>query len=126
MPCCYFSTIKDGSEMKNSHKQDFWFNHVSQCQNSDLSQKDYCKQEGLKFNTFSFWRVKFLKGGGTKVKENAVSFVPALVKTIRTKNPTQENSEINIFLPNQIKLSVSENLSCNYLFELIRTLSKLP
>lgn len=113
--------------MKKALKQDFWFNHIMHCQKSSLTQKEYCKQEGLNFNTFVCWRMKFINQKVAKtVNKKSISFIPAVIKTPPIENYSQKDgNNLTVVLPNQIKLSMSSNLAFDELLALIRTLGSL-
>ena len=44
--------------MKTKQPHSFWQQHISQWQQSGLSQAKYCKQHGLKVNRFSYHKLK--------------------------------------------------------------------
>lgn len=112
--------------MKKTHKQDFWFNHITRCQKSSLTQKEYCKEQSLNFNTFVFWRMKFLNNKVNKTKDKSISFIPAVVSPQSIENYGQKDSStLTIVLPNQVKLSIPGNLVFDEILALIKSLGSL-
>lgn len=47
--------------MSTEQKSSSWKRHIEGWQDSDLSQPEYCKQQGLKLSTFSYWRKRLKK-----------------------------------------------------------------
>ena len=45
----------------NEEKAVFWKNHINQWAESRLSQMEYCRQNSLSPNRFTYWKVKFDK-----------------------------------------------------------------
>lgn len=44
--------------MSPTEKEQFWQQHFAAWQASGLSQAEYCKQHGLKFSNFAYWRTR--------------------------------------------------------------------
>ncbi|CCK78787.1 IS66 family insertion sequence element accessory protein TnpA [Desulfobacula toluolica] len=45
----------------NEEKAIFWKTHIDQWTESRLSQIEYCRQNGLRPNRFTYWKIKFGK-----------------------------------------------------------------
>lgn len=46
---------------KNKARTDFWRVHIEQWAETGLSQREYCRQNNLRPNRFTYWKVKFNK-----------------------------------------------------------------
>ncbi|WDP87149.1 MAG: IS66 family insertion sequence element accessory protein TnpB [Desulfobacter sp.] len=46
---------------KNQERTKFWRTHIEQWTETGLSQREYCKQNNLRSNRFTYWKVKFSK-----------------------------------------------------------------
>ena len=46
---------------RNKDKAMFWKTHIDQWTESCLSQIEYCRQNGLRPNRFTYWKIKFGK-----------------------------------------------------------------
>lgn len=52
--------IKSWKE-KNEERARFWQTHISQWETTGLSQKEYCRQNSLRPNRFTYWKIKLGK-----------------------------------------------------------------
>lgn len=59
--------------MNNSLREDFWRQHVDQCQRADISQAAYCREHDLVIHQFGYWYRKFSA-------KPAASWLPVEVK----------------------------------------------
>jgi len=59
-------------DSKTDH--DFWLNHITQWQASELSQVSYCRQQALHAQQFSYWKCKFLAKGEPVAPEPKTGF----------------------------------------------------
>lgn len=46
---------------RNEEKAVFWKRHIDQWAESSLSQLEYCRQNNLRPNRFTYWKIKFDK-----------------------------------------------------------------
>ena len=46
---------------RNQEKAIFWKTHINQWGESCLSQREYCRQNDLRPNRFTYWKIKFGK-----------------------------------------------------------------
>ena len=42
-------------------KREHWFRHISAWETSKLSQETYCKQVGIQYSAFGYWRKPAMK-----------------------------------------------------------------
>ena len=47
------------TEKKNQNLTQFWNYHIKQWSESGMSQNAYCKQNDLRPNQFTYWKMKF-------------------------------------------------------------------
>ena len=71
----------------------FWFNHVALWQKSNLSQMEYCRQNGLKDKNFNHWTRK------DKPKQSSTKIIQ-VPSTQLSVNHTEHDSGINIQVKN--------------------------
>ena len=57
-----------------THKHQSWQKHIFQWQESDLSQAEYCRLNGLKQNSFSYHKLKQSKSTKT-ISERSTGFI---------------------------------------------------
>ncbi|WP_414698963.1 IS66 family insertion sequence element accessory protein TnpA [Oligoflexus sp.] len=58
------------SRKANTSKHIFWKNHLESQPSSGMSIKNYCREHGLKFSSWCYWR----KGSVANVSEAEVNF----------------------------------------------------
>jgi hypothetical protein len=95
----------------NKSNQEFWLNHIKEWELSNLSQGAYCKNAGIKYSTFVYWRGQFLLESG---QSKSHQFASVKVK--------QETSDISQTI--KIKM-ISGNIICIPLSTGISEIAKL-
>ncbi len=48
-------------KQKNEERAEFWKAHLQQWSGTGLSQREYCRQNDLRPNRFTYWKIKFAK-----------------------------------------------------------------
>jgi hypothetical protein len=76
--------------MSTINKAQFWQDHITAWQGSGLSQVAYCKQHGIKFHNFAYWRnrlspakapsAKLMKLGAMPVSSRVMMNLPLGVR----------------------------------------------
>jgi hypothetical protein len=61
-----------------TNKREFWSSHVEQWKEGNLSQQAYCRQAGINYATFVYWRNARLS---KSPKENKKKFIAVKVAT---------------------------------------------
>lgn len=98
--------------MKMGRREEM-FGHIIDWENSNLSQLDFCKKNGIAFGTFGYWRKRYLQKETTETKVKV--FKP--IKLVSKKE-----SIYKITYPNGVYLSLSSDVDKNELAKLIRCL----
>lgn len=84
-------------------KLDYWKKLSDEWQASGLTQPEFCKQIGISYAQFGYWRTKILSSTG-KAKHN---LKPVTIKPAAT----HANGLIQAILPNGVKLQIPHNVS---------------
>ena len=110
------------NKAKDRHKAkcEFWQNHISSCENSGLTQKEYCRKNGLAIQTSGYWKRKIRNKGFVSEKPR---FYPLAVK-----QNGGENIPGRILLSIQegrFQIEIGENFNGTILKKLIVTLEQL-
>jgi hypothetical protein len=111
-----------GNNAKERHKAkyEFWQNHISSCENSRLTQKEYCRKNGLAIQTFGYWKRKIRN---KKIISDKPRFFPLAVKQNRGgKKPARILLSIQ---DGRFQLEVGENFNETVLKKLIVALDQL-
>ena len=109
-----------------------WEAILSQYKDSNLSQKDFCKEKGLSWNKFRYrWDRHNLSNKNHEeplVLKNhpaKVSFEPvSIISSCQSKEEMTIN-EVSIHLPNRIRCDIKINLKANQLTTLLKQLVTL-
>jgi len=94
-------------------KRDEMFGHIKAWENSNLSQLDFCKKNGIALGTFGYWRKRYLR------KEKTDTTIKAF-KPIKLVAKTENNFKITY--PNGVFITLSSGIDKNELAKLIRCL----
>jgi len=109
-----------------------WEAIFAQYKGSNLSQKDFCKEEGLSWNQFRYrWDRKnllktvqakslILESHPAKVSFEAVS----IISSCEPKEVMNIN-EVSIYLPNHVRCDIKINLEANQFTTLLKQLVEL-
>lgn len=62
-------------------KRAFWFGHIKSWESSQLRQEVYCKQSGINYNSFVYWRGLFLGELAIQKNKNPKKFIPIKLMT---------------------------------------------
>jgi len=89
------------------------FGHITNWENSNLSQLDFCKKNGIAFGTFGCWRRRYLQKEKTETKIKVLKPIKLVTKT---------ESIYKITYPNGVCISLSSDVDKNELAKLIRCL----
>ena len=94
------------------------YGYVNRWQNSSLTQKEFCKAEGINFYRFKYWRTQLKKAKeiatlpATTIKEE---FIPIEVPKFQSDLP-----EVEITYPNNTKISFGKGIQADQVKELIK------
>jgi len=102
------------------NKQEFWQKHIRACENSCLSQREYCRRQSLALSTFGYWK--------RKIKRNSPEIPRFFPLTIPTVVSSESGTDICIaFYLNEdrFRIEVGEDFSPRLLRKLVTTLEQL-
>ena len=85
----------------NVSNNEFWQNHIAQCQSSGLSQAKYCRQHKLASHQFSYWKGKFLANTHTVSSEIPSGFARVQVAGV---SPPSGASDLSLHFRDGIQL----------------------
>ncbi len=102
-----------------------WEKHLNEWNGTDLSQAEYCRNNGLAPSQFTYWKTKLSK----VIKPNIqLVQVPATVfeNVPEIKNPVNyDNYEMKVIISNQIQIEVKSDFSAASLKRLVSTLMEI-
>jgi hypothetical protein len=99
----------------SSHLRRFYQKHIERWRQSQLSQKEYCRQNEIIPHRFTYWKKRLVDG------KSAPTFVPVpLVKNFPTSSST-----IDLFIAGGFKIQVGQGFDPTTLKKLIHTLRSL-
>ena len=108
------------SFLKPDEKREIWANRVDEFKTSNLSQKSWCKEQGINVNTFRYWLKKREEKTVKHLDGSLEEFELASVSIIKDNHCPEVIVEIN-----DVKLSISADYDEMFLIKVIKTLKKL-
>ena len=107
------------STAPNEEKQAYWFEKIADWMQSDKTQVGFCKEHGLSWIQFGYWRKKYLRhhGRGKPVEDK-------FLDVTAVKNATSSNVSQGIIIKCRtgVDIILPINLSLNQLLPLLEFL----
>ena len=90
-----------------SDKQQFWFQHIEQWQQSGLSQAEYARQQKLSIKSFGYYRRRYMQQHASGKKP--ASLLPVTVASIETSEPPAQpgNTGITLTSPTGFRIELT-------------------
>ena len=63
--------LKIGEERHITERELYWNNHIKKHEESGLSRKKYCKENGINYDKFSYWAHKFISKSSSLLPRNS-------------------------------------------------------
>lgn len=93
------------SENKHAYKQGFWREHSDAWKSSGLTQAEYCKQQGISYQSFVYQHNRM----ACKARRTtAMSFVEAKSETVAVTN---QAAGLQLMLPNGIRIGITNEVN---------------
>lgn len=110
------------SSCRSRRSEQFWRQHIDNCQASSLSQKDYCCTHGLALATFSYWKRKLQKHENPK----SAIFYPLTIAGAGPEVNNRTGNEMSLTLCLSIfRLEISGECDADQLRKVIEVLESL-
>jgi hypothetical protein len=101
---------------QGAERRRYWEAHIERWQHGGMTQKDYCRDNGLKWSTFHYWR--------KRIEE--LSAPMQLIQVAQTPGPTgKERSELMLIIGDHYKIRVGDGFNPATLARLVQTLGQL-
>ena len=94
----------------------FWKNHLSCWEQSQLSQSEYCRQNNLDKYLFSKWKIKL------NDKAENTGFIEIPINNL-AKEPS--NTGIELIINDSVKIKLDENYNENLLKKVLRMMENI-
>lgn len=105
-------TNSSSQQEKSNKLHKFWKAHINRWAGSGVSQREYCRQQGIKPNRFTYWKTKFQRQGQGQAME--LVQVPA---------PTDwHDSGLKLNLGQGLQIEIPDGFSCDTLERVLMTL----
>ena len=99
-----------------SERQDYWNEHLLQSKKAEVSQKEYCRENKLNYNTFKYWLRKIKNGG--KILKKKFHKIPINLNG-------SVSSEVTIILANGIQVKAKSLSDIKSVKSLITSLKEI-
>ena len=101
-------------------KRAFWKTHITSWEKTDISQAEYCRQNGLSSRSFGYWKKR---QGNAKV--NPVSFVSVPLAPPMAVCAKVGRAPLCIVLDDRYRIEVGDDFSPLTLQRLVHTLERI-
>ncbi len=114
--------------VKKRQSADYWQSHFREKENSGLSQIEYCRHHGIKYDAFQYWKQKLCKPNAkssltfVQVRNEVEGGLNVKSSFINSSCPQLPSPCAIRFWAGGYCIEVSKNFSAACLVELIRTL----
>lgn len=99
--------------MQNQETQERMFNLISGWQQSEVSQKLYCEQHGIRYHVFHYWYKRFRE---SRADNKVRTFIPLQIKAPATAGI---NAGIELVLANGNRILFHEPVSADFIKSII-------
>jgi len=109
----------------NSDRTRYWRAQVAAWQRSGLTQREYCKRQGVSEWSFSSWKRRLARSSAANAD---ISFVPVAVVSqpaLPKKEPSGAVSPLTLVVGSRYRLEVGEGFSGETLGRLLTVLGRL-
>tara|TARA_R100001591_G_scaffold106111_1_gene114416 strand:- start:1006 stop:1329 length:324 start_codon:yes stop_codon:yes gene_type:complete len=103
----------------SAEKRAYWEQHLNTWKNSGLTQKDYCKREGLTYGSFKSWRSQLID----KNDLPAPRFVEAT--PVESEKPSHNALVLQISLANGSRIGVTGQASSDVVRQVLELTGKI-
>jgi hypothetical protein len=93
------------------HIQAEMYAHVKASNNSNQTQKAYCKEQGLAYSTFQYWAKKYRKSyAEDELSDYASGFIPVKVHPDPEPEQVCVTNQLHFLFPNGIQVMCPESV----------------
>ncbi len=89
-------------------KRRYWFEHIKDWELSKLKQEAYCKQSGISYHSFVYWRGVYLSEAKPKKSKN--NFIPMRLTTTPMQMEAPRAIQIKLISGHQVYLPMTMKL----------------
>jgi hypothetical protein len=104
---------------QGEQRQRYWQEHIERWRSSGMTQKDYCRQNGLKWSTFQYWKQRL------RQKSSAVSLVQVSLGPVGNSKDVQDWPGLVLLIGDRYKVQVGDEFKPATLARLVQTLGQL-
>ena len=102
-----------------------WRALSAEWESSDEPQESFCERRGISYNSFVYWRMKFIKARKHDAEDKPSSFAPITIGSSTSCVPSSMPS-IQLILPTGIRLNLFSDVDKSALQKVLETLGALP
>jgi len=106
-------------EERTREKRQFWSSHIESWKDSGLKQIDYCRENNLSRQRFTYWKCKLHK------KTEPLVFVPISGNAIRSQINLNNQAPLKLDIGGIYQIEIGDGFSSDTLSSLIRTLGRI-
>lgn len=111
--------MADVLAIRDDYRLQTWAQTVQACRNSGMTNRAFCRQQGIPEKTYYYWLRKLRNAAAETSQPKLVQLEPDAVKTVKTRDETLEIQFRGA------SLSIPGNVDIATVAEILRTLQKL-
>ena len=104
---------------QGSEKRRYWQSHIERWRVSGMTQKDYCRKNGLKWSTFHYWRKRL------RELSRPVSLVQLALGPCRSSKDVRGGAGLVLVIGDHYKVQVGDEFNAATLVRLVQTLGQV-
>jgi hypothetical protein len=102
-----------------AERQRYWQEHIERWRSSGMTQKDYCRKNGLKWSTFHYWRKRLQE------LSSPVSLIQVALSPGRGSRVGQDWPGLVLLIGDNYRVQVGDEFNPATLARLVQTLGHL-
>lgn len=106
------------TKKKNQKRTHFWKRHIKQWSESGMSQNAYCRQNDLRPNQFTYWKIKF------KNQALVTEFVQVPSTQISQMRSLSEEKGLRLNIDNEFQIEIPDGFSQTTLARVLQVLRR--
>ena len=105
--------------LQGAERRRYWQEHIERWRSSGMTQKDYCRQNGLKWSTFHYWKQRL------REKSSPLNIVQVSLGPVEVSNNVQDWHGLVLLIGDLYKVQVGDEFNPATLARLVQTLGQL-
>ena len=102
-------------------KRSFWKQHLERWRSSNVTQKAFCLENGLKAHQFTYWKKRFVE-----IESGGIQFVPVRLSRFKESAPASRASNLVLIIDRGFRVEIGPDFDPVLLRRLVAALRAVP